>query len=248
MSWILVALPSFLASAVETVEALTVVLAVGLTRGWRWTLVGVAAALAVLTAITALLGPALSSIPIDALRLAVGALLLVFGLQWLRKAILRAAGYKPLHDEGEAFRSEVAAARAHGSTASTRFDPYAFTLSFKSVLLEGLEVVFIVITFGAAARQMVPAVVGAGAAVVLTATVGVVVQGPLSRVPENWIKFVVGLLLTTFGTFWAAEGAGVSWPGSDLAILALLAVYGIASWGYVRFLRPSATSEQAVAA
>jgi uncharacterized membrane protein len=248
MSWALAALPSFLASAVETVEALTVVLAVGLTRGWRWALVGSGAALLVLAAIVAVLGPALSAIPIDMLRLLVGGLLLVFGLQWLRKAILRASGYKALHDEEEAFAAQTAAAEKQGRAPQGRFDPYAFTLSFKSVLLEGLEVAFIVITFGAAAGQIGPAIVGAAAAVVLTVAVGLAVRGPLSRVPENWIKFVVGLLLTSFGTFWAAEGAGVSWPGSDLAILGLLAVYSVTSWAYVRFLRSSHPVEQRAAA
>jgi uncharacterized membrane protein len=248
MAWIVIALPSFLASAVETVEALTVVLAVGLTRGWRSAFFGVGAALLVLAAIVAVLGPALSRIPIDSLRLVVGALLLVFGLQWLRKAILRASGYKPLHDEDEAFTAQVTAAEGQGKPAQGRFDPCAFTLCFKSVLLEGLEVAFIVISFGAAAGQMVPAIVGAAAAVVLTVAVGAAVQGPLSKVPENWIKFVVGLLLSSFGTFWAAEGAGVSWPGSDLAILGLLAVYSLASWGYVRFLRGSHVVEKAAAA
>jgi uncharacterized membrane protein len=248
MSWIVIALPSFLASAVETVEALTVVLAVGVTRGWRSALLGVGAALLVLAALVALLGPALSAIPIDALRLVVGALLLVFGLQWLRKAILRASGYKPLHDEDEAFKTEVTAAREQGNAAPGRFDPYAFTLSFKSVLLEGLEVAFIVITFGTASGQMLPAIVGAAVAVVLTVVVGFVVQGPLSRVPENWIKFAVGLLLASFGTFWSVEGTGVNWPGSDLAILGLLAVYSVTSWGYVRVLRGAHPVEQAAAA
>jgi uncharacterized membrane protein len=248
MTWLFVALPSFLASTVETVEALTVVLAVGLTRGWRSALIGVGAALLVLAGIVAALGPALSRIPIDSLRLVVGGLLLVFGLQWLRKAILRASGYKPLHDEDEAFTSQVIAAEDQSRPTQGRFDPYAFTLCFKSVLLEGLEVAFIVITFGAAAGQMLSAIVGAAVAVVLTGAVGLVVQGPLSRVPENWIKFVVGLLLSSFGTFWAAEGAGVSWPGSDLAILGLLAAYSLASWGYVRFLRGSHAVERAAAA
>jgi uncharacterized membrane protein len=219
--WLFIALPSFLASAVETVEALTVVLAVGLTRGWRSTLLGAGAALLLLAVIVAILGPALSLIPIDALRLIIGALLLVFGLQWLRKAILRASGYKPLHDEDEAFAKQTAAASAQGAAPKGRFDPYSFTLSFKSVLLEGLEVAFIVISFGAAAGQIAPAIVGAAAAVVLTVAAGVAVKGPLSRVPENWIKFAVGLLLASFGTFWSVEGAGVSWPGDDFAILGL---------------------------
>jgi uncharacterized membrane protein len=246
MSWIVTALPSFLASSVETVEALTVVLAVGLTRGWRSTLLGSGAALVVLAALVAILGPALSTIPIDSLRMVVGALLLIFGLQWLRKAILRASGYKPLHDEDEAFKAHVSAAEQQGKPSQSRFDPYAFTLSFKSVLLEGLEVAFIVITFGAAAGDFAPAIAGAAAAVVLTVLVGAVVRGPLARVPENWIKFVVGLLLASFGTFWGAEGAGISWPGSDLAILGLLAFYGLASWTYVRLLSRAHPAPQAL--
>jgi uncharacterized membrane protein len=200
----------------------------------------------VLAVIVAILGPALSLIPIDALRLIIGALLLVFGLQWLRKAILRASGYKPLHDEDEAFAKQTAAASAQGTGVQGRFDPYSFTLSFKSVLLEGLEVAFIVITFGAAAGQMAPAVVGAAAAVLLTVVAGVAVKGPLSRVPENWIKFAVGLLLASFGTVWSAEGAGVSWPGDDLAILGLLALYSLTSWACVRFLRRSHREERTV--
>ncbi|HEX6509325.1 MAG TPA: hypothetical protein VF221_16985 [Chloroflexota bacterium] len=246
MAWIVTALPSFLASAVETVEALTVVLAVGLTRGWRSALLGTGAALLVLAGLVAILGPALSIIPIDVLRLVVGALLLIFGLQWLRKAILRASGYKPLHDEQEAFQAQITAAEGQSRPSQGRLDPYAFTLSFKSVLLEGLEVAFIVITFGAAAGQMPAAIVGAASAVVLTVAVGVAVKGPLARVPENWIKFVVGLLLTSFGTFWGAEGAGISWPGSDPAILGLLAVYSLVSWGYVQLLRQSHAEEQAL--
>lgn len=248
MSWILIALPSFLASAVETVEALTVVLAVGLTRGWRSTLFGAGAALLVLAAIVAVLGPALNLIPIAALRLVVGFLLLVFGLQWLRKAILRASGYKPLHDEEESFRAETTAARAQAEVPDGRFDPYAFTLSFKSVLLEGLEVAFIVITFGAASGNNLPAAVGAAAAVVLTTAVGFAAKGPLSRVPENWIKFAVGLLLASFGTFWSAEGAGINWPGSDLAILGLLLVYALSSWAYVGYLTRSHAAERSAAA
>jgi uncharacterized membrane protein len=214
----------FLACAVEAVEALTIVLAAGSSRDWRSALTGVGAGLLVLAVIVAGLGPALTVIPIGALRLVVGGLLLVFGLQWLRKAILRAAGLKALHDEAAIYERESAAARAAGRGG--RFavrDWYAFTLSFKGVLLEGLEVAFIVVTFGASQGSIGLAVLGAAAAVLLVAGAGVAVRGPLARVPENTMKFAVGVLLTTFGMFWGAEGAGAVWPGADAAIPVLLA-------------------------
>jgi uncharacterized membrane protein len=230
-------LASFLASGVEGVEALTIVLAVGVTRGWRSTLVGVGSAVIVLAVIAAILGPALTLIPIDALRLVVGALLLVFGLQWLRKAILRASGYKDTHDEAAIYARERAAAESEGRLMRAGLDWYAFTLAFKGVLLEGLEVIFIVVTFGAGANQVGLAALGAGAAVVVVVAAGLVVHQPLTRVPENALKFAVGLLLSSFGTFWAAEGAGVTWPGSDAAILGILAVYALVSLAYVGLLR-----------
>ena len=199
---------AFLASAVEFVEALTIVLAAGITRGWRSSLTGLAAATLALGVIVAALGPALTLVPIDALRLVVGALLLAFGLQWLRKAILRASGYKALHDEAEIFAREQAEARAAGSEQRAGLDWYGFTLSFKGVLLEGLEVAFIVITFGSAQGRIGLAAVGAGAALVLVAIVGIAVRGPLTRVPENTLKFAVGVMLTTFGIFWSTERSG----------------------------------------
>jgi uncharacterized membrane protein len=244
MSGIFLVASSFLASAVEGVEALTIVLAVGVTRGWRSVLIGVGAALVVLAVVAAVLGPALTLIPIDALRVVVGFLLLVFGLQWLRKAILRASGYKGLHDEAAIYEREVAAARTQGQVVRGGLDWYAFTLSFKGVLLEGLEVIFIVVTFGAAAKQVPLAAVGAAAAVLLVVAVGMVVRQPLTRVPENLLKFVVGLLLTSFGTFWAAEGAGVSWPGSDAAILGILAFLAVLSYGYVTVLKRQHASQE----
>lgn len=215
----------FLACAVEAVEALTIVLAVGTTRSWRPALQGVGAALIALAMIVAALGPALTALPIDALRLIVGALLLVFGMQWLRKAILRASGFKDLHDEEAIYAREVAAARA--ATTQRRAmvsDWYAFTLSFKGVLLEGLEVAFIVVTFGANQHNIPTAVVGAAAAVLVVTVAGVAVRAPLARVPENTMKFAVGTMLTTFGIFWGTEGAGAQWPGSDAALLPILAV------------------------
>jgi uncharacterized membrane protein len=220
MSTFLLIASAFVASAVEMVEALTIVLAVGVTRGWRSALSGLGAAFLALAVVTAVLGPAVTLIPIDALRLVVGALLLVFGLQWLRKAILRASGLKAQHDEEAIYAKQVADAAAAGSPAG--LDWYGFTLSFKGVFLEGLEVVFIVITFGGAQHHVGLAAIGAAAALVVVTTAGVIVHRPLSRVPENTMKFMVGVMLTTFGTFWGSEGAGVTWPGGELALLGTL--------------------------
>jgi uncharacterized membrane protein len=230
-------LATFLASAVEAVEALTIVLAVGVVRGWRSTLVGVGAASLVLAAVVAGLGPALQHIPIGTLRFVIGALLLAFGLQWLRKAILRASGYKPLHDEAEAFSREREEAGAALPAGSAQMDWYAFTVAFKGVLLEGLEVAFIVVTFGATQGRLglaTAAAVAAGATVVVA---GLVVRGPLERVPENTLKFIVGVLLSSFGIFWAGEGAGVEWPGGDVAILAIIGFVGLVSFSLTRTLR-----------
>jgi uncharacterized membrane protein len=234
---ILAALGAFLASAVEMVEALTIVLGVGVVRGWRSTLIGVGAAAIVLVGLIAVLGPALGSIPIETLRLVVGALLLAFGLQWLRKAILRSSGYKALHDEDEAFREQQKEAAAAGDVQRAGLDWYSFTVAFKGVLLEGLEVVFIVISFGAGHGRYGPAVVGAAVAVVVVLIAGVLARGPLERVPENTIKFTVGLLLTSFGCFWAAEGIGVEWPGDEIALLGVIAFVALVSFGLVQALR-----------
>ena len=234
---VLLFLGAFLASAVEAVEALTVVLAVGVTRGWRSTLAGVGAASVVLIAIVAALGPALNHIPISTLRFVVGALLLAFGLQWLRKAVLRAGGFKPLHDEAAAFAREREQAGAAAPAAAKGMDWYSFTIAFKSVLLEGLEVAFIVIGFGSAQGKLGLAAGAAAAAVIVVVAVGIAVRGPLARVPENSLKFVVGVLLTSFGTFWGAEGAGVTWPGSDLAILGVAVFVALVSLALVRALR-----------
>jgi uncharacterized membrane protein len=236
----------FVACAVEAVEALTIVLAAGLTRGWRSTFQGMAAALIVLAAVVAVVGPALALIPLAPLRLIVGALLAVFGLQWLRKAILRASGYKDLHDEEGIYARQVAAARAAaGGRRGWVNDWYAFTLSFKGVLLEGLEVVFIAITFGASQNNVGLAALSAAAAVVVVAIVGVVVHAPLSRVPENTLKFAVGVMLTSFGIFWGAEGAGVSWPGNDAALLVLVPVVVLVAVGYTALLRRTRAPAQA---
>jgi uncharacterized membrane protein len=230
-------LASFLACAVEMVEALTIVLAAGITRGWRSSLIGVGVALVALAVIVALLGPALTVIPISVLQLVVGTLLLIFGLQWLRKAILRASGYKALHDEDAIFQREAETAQRQGRDIRAGLDWYAFTLCFKGVLLEGLEVAFIVVTFGAAQNQVGLAALGALAALVVVLVLGAVIHRPLSRVPENTLKFAVGLLLASFGTFWGAEGVGVEWPGKDVALLAILVVYTIAAFGFVHMLR-----------
>lgn len=211
----------FLASAVEGVEALTIVLAVGSTRSWPSAIGGAAAAGAVLAVLVAVLGPAVTALPIDALRVAVGGLLLVFGLQWLRKAILRSAGLKAKHDELEEYERERAAARVAAGRGAG-FDPYAFTIAGKGVLLEGLEVVFIVVGFGANQHRIGLAAAAAGVAVLVVLAAGAAVRGPLARVPENTIKLAVGVLLSSFGTFWGAEGAGAHWPGGDAALLVIV--------------------------
>jgi uncharacterized membrane protein len=235
----------FLACAVEAVEALTIVLAAGVTRGWRSPLLGVGAGLVVLAAVVAALGPAVGRVPIEALRLIVGGLLLIFGLQWLRKAILRASGHKALHDEDAIFREQVAAAHeAAREKHALVTDWYGFTLSFKGVLLEGLEVVFIVVTFGANQGQVGLASVGAVAAVMLVVVLGLLLRAPLARVPENTMKFGVGVLLTSFGMFWGAEGAGAMWPGADASLLVLVPTVLMVSLALVALLRTrkSATS------
>ena len=232
----------FLACMVEAVEALTIVLAIGVSRGWRSAMQGVAVGLVTLAVIVAALGPALTLVPLQVLRLVVGGLLLVFGVGWLRKAILRASGFTGLHDEDAIYARELAAARAAGRARRALVaDWYAFTLSFKGVLLEGLEVAFIVVTFGANQGSVPLAVLGAGLAVVLVTAAGIAVRGPLARVPENTLKFAVGVLLTSFGTFWGAEGAGAHWPGGDAALLAVIAVVVLSALGLVRLLRRAHT-------
>ncbi|MGI8864825.1 MAG: hypothetical protein ACR2JH_10600 [Solirubrobacteraceae bacterium] len=216
------ALSVLLACAVEAVEALTIVLAVGTTRSWSSALYGVGAAVAALAVVVAALGPALTALPLNALRVGVGGLLLVFGLQWLRKAILRASGLKALHDEAATFAEEAEAARAAGTGAGSGLDGYSFAISFKGVFLEGLEVAFIVLTFGANQHRVPLAAASAAVAVALVVAAGVAARAPLARVPENMMKFSVGVMLTSFGTFWGAEGAGASWPGGDAALLAII--------------------------
>jgi uncharacterized membrane protein len=241
MSAVFLLISTFLASAVEMVEALTIVLAVGITRGWRSALIGVGSAVVALAIVVALLGPALTRIPLNDLRIVVGALLLIFGLQWLRKAILRASGYKALHDEDAIYQRELAEARSADTVVRASVDWYAFTLSFKGVFLEGLEVAFIVLTFGSTQGSIPLAAVGAAAAILVVGLAGVFVHAPLSRVPENTMKFAVGVMLTTFGTFWAAEGVGVNWPGSDAAIIGVLAFVLLISFAFVAALRQQRT-------
>jgi uncharacterized membrane protein len=209
----------------------------GITRGWRSTLIGAGVALLALAAIIAALGPALTVIPIEVLRLIVGALLLVFGLQWLRKAILRASGWRAVRDEDAVFAREQAAASTAPREERAGLDWYSFTISFKGVLLEGLEVAFIVLTFGTSDGNIGLAALGAAVAVVVVVIAGVLVRGPLSRVPENTLAFTVGVLLTTFGIFWGAEGAGVDWPGEDASLPAVLVFVLLVSLGYVSALR-----------
>jgi uncharacterized membrane protein len=240
----LLVISTFLASSVEMVEALTIVLAVGLTRGWRSALLGTGAALVVLAAVVAVLGPAVGHVPLAPLRLFVGALLLIFGLQWLRKAILRAGGLKALHDEDAIYRTAVEQARNTSSTGR-EMDWYSFTVAFKGVFLEGFEVAFIVVTFGASAHELGPAAAGAFAAVIIVGTIGVVLRVPLGRVPENTMKFVVGIMLTSFGTFWGSEGAGIRWPGGDSAILGVVALVALSSIGLVLVLRRRQTLSEA---
>jgi uncharacterized membrane protein len=216
---------SFLASLVECVEALTVVLAVGSVRGWRSALIGSATAIAVLLVIIAALGTALTHIPLQILQLAVGALLLLFGLRWLRKAILRAAGLIGLHDEQAAFAKNTEAMR-HLTNSSTQWDKIAFAAAFNITMLEGTEVVFIVVAIGAGhAGMLLPASLGAVAALLVIIALGIILHRPLAKVPENTLKFIVGVLLSAFGTFWVGEGMGLPWPASDWSILALIAAY-----------------------
>jgi uncharacterized membrane protein len=237
------ALSVFIACAVEAVEALTIVLAVGTTRSWSSAMSGAGAAILALAVPVAALGPALTALPIDALRLVVGGLLLIFGLQWLRKAILRSGGLKPKHDELETYRAEADAARARG--ADPGFDGYSFAIAFKGVFLEGLEVAFIVLTFGANQHDVGLAAAAAAAALLIVVGAGAAARAPLARVPENTMKFAVGIMLTSFGMFWGAEGAGAHWPGGDAALLAIIPALLASALASVRMLARSAAAAPA---
>lgn len=231
MNWT-VALAVFLASAVEFVEALTIVLAVGVTRGFRTALMAALLAMVVLAILVTVLGSVLVSVlPLEAIKVAVGGLLLLFGVRWLRKAILRQAGLKSFHDEDKAFKKTVDSL-SHTSGANR----VAFLTAFNGVFLEGVEVIFIILTLGATGSNLGSAMIGAGAGLVMVVGAGVLLRAPLTRVPENTLKFAVGLLLTTFGVFWVGEGLGTPWPAGDTSILILLALFGLTSWILVRTL------------
>ncbi|HEX2856391.1 MAG TPA: hypothetical protein VHO26_02775 [Propionibacteriaceae bacterium] len=236
----------YVACIVETVEATTVVLAMGITRGWRSTLLGVGTALAALAAVTAIGGYALIHwLPVSALQLVIGGLLLAFGLQWIRKAVYRASGRKSLHDEDEIFSRQLDAARAAGERQP--FDMFGFMVSLKSVFLEGMEVVFIVLTFGLNAGRIPSASLAAVAAIVTVVVIAVIARRPLAMIPENTLKYGVGLMLASFGSFWAFEGLGVlrgghasvAWPGADWSILVLLVAWFLVSRVMIRALRPA---------
>jgi uncharacterized membrane protein len=218
-------LASFAASLVECVEALTVILAVGVVRGWRWALIGTGAALCVLVALVVLFGPSLTRIPLSVVQVVIGTLLLLFGLRWLRKAILRFVGAIALHDEAAAYAKETAALRLIATPQRSRWDAVAFAAAFKIVMLEGIEVVFIVIAIGAGGGLWMPAALGAAAALVVVTGAGLALHRPLSTIPENALKFGVGILLTAFGTFWVGEGAGLEWPAGDGSLLLLIVGY-----------------------
>jgi uncharacterized membrane protein len=217
------ALAAFLASLVECVEALTIVLAVGSARGWRSAIVGASCGVLVLAVLVAACGPALTHIPLTWLQLAIGVLLLLFGMRWLRTAALRAAGVIPLHDENAIFAREQASLQenVHQGTLTPQLNALALLTTLKAVLLEGLEIVFIVLGVGAVSQSLVAPAIGAIAAAVLITLLGIAIRSPLSRIPENALKFAVGVLLSAFGTFWIGEGLTFSWPGADLAVLAI---------------------------
>ena len=228
---------AFLASLVEAVEALTIVLAVATVRGWRPAGLGALAGLALLFLIVVALGPLLDQIPLHLLQLVIGILLLLFGMRWLRKPILRSAGIIPLHDEAAAFATETEELREQARRQEARLDWLAAIASFKAVLLEGLEVIFIVIAVGAGRALLVPASIGAVAACLLVVCAGLVIHRPLARVPENTLKFTVGVMLSAFGVFWTGEGLGVTWPGADFAIVAFAALFLIVALGAVTLAR-----------
>ncbi|GLK73745.1 hypothetical protein KHC23_22695 [Ancylobacter dichloromethanicus] len=240
-------LAAFLASLVEFVEALTVVLAVGTVRGWRGALIGTGSALGLLLLIVLALGPALTKIPLGEVQLVVGGLLLLFGMRWLRKAILRSAGVIPLHDEETAYAKETESLRRQGGIGRG-WDTVAIATSFKITMLEGLEVIFIVIAVGAGGvGLLIPASVGAVAALLLVVVLGVVVHKPLSTVPENTLKFIVGVLLSAFGAFWVGEGMGLSWPGDDWSILGLTLGFLVFALLSIQLCRSRATARASLA-
>jgi uncharacterized membrane protein len=231
---------AFLATLVEAVEALTIILAIGIVRGWRPAIGGAVAALAVLVVLVATLGPLLKLVPEHLLQITIGILLVLFGGNWLRKAVLRAAGRKPLHDEDAAFAAETAQLRDEARRRHARLQWLAAVASFKAVFLEGVEVVFIVLALSTRPELLVPVSTGAVAATLLVVAAGYFVHGPLTRVPENTLKFAVGVMLLAFGVFWTGEGLGLAWPGGDLAIVGLGGVILALALAAVTILRKPA--------
>lgn len=234
--------PAFLASLVEFVEASTIVLAVGVTRGWRAALLGPLGGVAFLAILILAFGPGLARVPLASLQLAIGILLLLFGLRWLRKAILRAGGVIDVRDEARIFAHQRAALGGNGGAG---FDVLGFVASFKAVTLEGLEVVFIVIAVGTTSGALIPAAAGAGIAGLLVAGAAALARRPLARVPENTLKFAVGVLLSAFGTFWTGEALGVRWPAADLSLVFLVLAYALTALAGVASVRTSAVREAA---
>jgi Ca2+/H+ antiporter, TMEM165/GDT1 family len=226
------------ASTIEVVEAITIILASGITRGWRSTFEGTALAIVLLGAIVAIAGPALVNyVPLNILRIVVGTLLLIFGLQWLYKNILRTAGYKALHDEALIYQKNVAKLSKEPGAMKGQRDPVAFVISFKGVFLEGMEIVIIVISFGAPANQLLPCALVAAAVIVVVGTIGAFMTRPLSKVPEEYLKMSVGVILALFGTFWMGEGANIEWPLGDAFLLVLLALLLVVTFGLIFYLR-----------
>lgn len=244
MSNQLIFIGTFLACFVEGVEALTIVLAIGLTRGWRSTWYGVISALFLLSIIVAILGPTLIILPISILRIIVGSLLLIFGLQWIRKAILRSSGYLDIHNEEDKFiKKEQEAQKQEKSSSLQKIDWYSFTVAFKGVLLEGLEVVFIVLTFSANMRSLSISVLGAISAILIVIVAGIKLKRPLSLIPENTLKLIVGIMLTSFGIFWSGEGIGVKWFHQDLSIVGLILTTFVITQIYIRLLQKTLPHE-----
>jgi uncharacterized membrane protein len=242
-SAVILALAVFGASAVEMVEALTIVLAAGVSRGWRSAIEGAAAAALVLIVLVAAVGvPLVHLVPLNLLRVVIGGMLLVLGLNWLRKSILRASGHKALHDEDEIYRTTMSSLAVPGEASARSRDAVGFTVAFKGVFLEGLEVVMIVLTLGSSSRHLALAAVSAAAAVIVVGIVGIVVGRQLSEVPENTMKMVVGVMLTSFGVFWVAEGAGIHWPGSDLFLLVLVGLFAAITATAIRLMRAAVPS------
>jgi uncharacterized membrane protein len=238
---------AFLGSLVEFIEALTIVLAVGTVRGWRSAMLGTGMGVLLLAALVVLLGPTLGVIPLTVLQLVIGVLLVLFGMRWLRKAVLRAAGIIPLHDEAQAYATETEALRQNELASVNGWDAIAIATAFKAVVLEGLEVVFIVIAVGAVGHMLIPASAGAAAAGILVVLLGLALHRPLAQVPENMLKFAVGILISGFGVFWVGEGLSFEWPGDDLSILGLAVGFLLVSLILVAAARRQVREELALA-